>query len=103
MTLQEHPPWVLDVILDLNQKLHRFPTVQQAVVIGQSQVHHRTNHNLPVDDNCLLLNGVQAEYGRLGKVDDRRTHERAEDSAVADGESTTGHVFDGKFAITSLK
>ena len=60
-----------------------------------------TWQNRPID-NHLAVNGyrpvedaVHAEYGGLGRVDDWRTEQRAEHSAVADRERTAVHVLDG--------
>jgi hypothetical protein len=38
----------------------------------------------------------------LWQVDDGGAHERAEDTAVADGEGAAGHVLDGELVVTSL-
>lgn len=72
------------------------------MVVGQGQVHHRADLDLAVDSDRALLDGMQAEHSTLGQVDDRSTHEGAKDTAVADGEGTTSHVFDGELAITGL-
>ena len=40
---------------------------------------------------------------RLREINDRRAVQRTEDTAVGDGEGTTGHVFDSQFTIPCLK
>lgn len=101
-SLQKHASGILNVLLHLHQELHSFPAVQQSVVVGESQVHHRADLNLAVDGNGSLLDGMETKNGTLGEVDDRGTHERAKNATVADGESTTGHILDGQLVVTSL-
>lgn len=73
------------------------------MVVGQSEVHHGADLDLAVDGNGLLLDGVQAENGGLGQVDDGGAHEGAEDATVGDGEGAASHVFDGELVVTGLK
>lgn len=102
INLQKHPSGVLDEVLDLDQELHGFPAIQQAMVVGQGQVHHGADHDLAVDDDGLVLDGVKPEDGGLREVDNGGAHEGTEDAAVADGEGATGHILDGKLVVTSL-
>lgn len=73
------------------------------MIVGQGEVHHGANLDLAVDGDGLVLDGVQAEDGGLGQVDDRGAHEGAEDAAVGDGEGAAGHVFDGELVVTGLE
>ena len=100
--LQEHAPGVLNVLLHLHQELHSFPAIQQPVVVCKGQVHHWADLNLAIDGNRSLLDGVEAKHGALGEVDNGGAHERAKDTTVADGESTTGHILDRELVITRL-
>lgn len=102
-SLQKHASGILNVLLHLDQELHRFSAVQQSVIVGESQVHHRPDLNLAVDGNGSLLDGMETKNGTLGEVDDGSTHERAENTTVADCEGTASHVLDGQFVITSLE
>lgn len=91
-----------NLLLNLHQKRHRLPAIQQTVIVRQRQVHHRPDLDFAVDGHGLLFDGVQAQHGGLREVDDGRAHERAEDAAVADGVCAAGHVFDGEFVVAGL-
>lgn len=99
---KQHLPRVLDKLLDANKESNGFPAIQQTVVVGQGKVHHRTDLDLAVDDDGLVLDGVETEDGGLGQVDDGSAHEGAKDAAVADGEGAAGHVFDGELVVAGL-
>lgn len=102
LNLQQHATGILDVLLDLDKELHCLPAVQQTVVVGQRQVHHRSDLNLSVDSNWLLLDGVKPQDSSLGKVDDGGTHQRTEDAAIADGECSSGHILNSELAVAGL-
>ncbi len=99
---EKHLARILNVLLDLDQELDGLPAVQQTVVVREGEVHHGTDLDLTVDSNGTVLGGVEAEDGRLGKVDDGGTHQGAKDAAVADGESAASHIFDRELAVASL-
>lgn len=101
-TLQQHAPGVLDELLDLHQELDGLLAVEQTVVVGQSQVHHGPGLDLAVHNDGALLDGVETQDRGLGQVDDGRAHERAEDTSVADGESTASHVLERELAVACL-
>ena len=56
-----------------------------------------SHNHWPIND------GMPAEDGRLRGVDDGRSKDRAENTSIADGKSTTIHIFDGKFILPGLK
>ena len=85
-----------------HQELHRLAAVDEAVVVGQGQVHHRPDHDLVVDDDRPLLDRVHAEDGALRRVQDRRRQQRAEDAAVGDREGAALQVVDGDLAVAGL-
>lgn len=66
LSTQKHLPGILDILLDLDQELHGFPTVQQSVIVCQGEIHHGSNLNLAVDRNGLVFDGVKAKHGTLG-------------------------------------
>lgn len=101
--LKKHLPGVLDVLLHLDEELNSLPAIKQSVVVGESQVHHRANLDLSVDSDGALLDSMETQNCALGKVDDRSTHQGAEDAAVADGESAASHVLNGELTIASLQ
>ena len=46
LEVHQHDPGVLNSVLDSSQKGDSLATVDQAVVIGESNVHHRADDNL---------------------------------------------------------
>ena len=100
--LQQHPSRIFNVVLDLYQELHSFPAIQETVVISQGEVHHGPNHNLTIDNNRFILDGMQPENSSLGEVDDWCAHQGAENPAIADGEGTSSYVLNGELVVTSL-
>lgn len=73
------------------------------MVVGEGEVHHRSDLNLAINSHWLLVDGVKTKDSSLWEVDNGGAHERAKDAAVADGEGTTSHVLDGKLVVTSLR
>ena len=45
---------VLDRFLDADEESHRFPAVDQAMIVAERQVHHRTRDDLALDDHRLI-------------------------------------------------
>ena len=65
------------------QELHRFAAVDQAVVVRDGDVHHRSNNNGAVANHRPVLNRVQSENATLRRIDNRRLQQRSVDAAVA--------------------
>ena len=76
--------------------------IEQSVVIGECQVHHGTRDYLVASDHGTIDDGVHAEDGALGWVDDGGAHEGSEGAAVGDGESSALHVLDGDLSLLAL-
>src|SRR5690606_16413965 len=93
--LEQQPSRVLEDILDGDQELHRVLAVDDAVVVGQREVHHRPDHDFVVNGDWALLDLVHAEDRALRRIEDRRRNERAEYAAVGDGERTAGELLHG--------
>ena len=55
------------------------------MVIAESQIHHRPDHDLTLHDDSALGDIVQAEDRRLRIVDDRSAEHRSVDATVGDG------------------
>ena len=68
------------------RNVDRFAAVDEAVVVGQRDVHHRADDDLAVAGDRAVLDGVQAEDAALRRIDDRRREQRAVDAAVGDRE-----------------
>src|SRR5215213_8051197 len=90
--LQQERLRVLDQLLDADEELDGFAAVDDAVVVGQGQVHHRTHHDITLEGDRALLDAVHAQNADLRRAEDRRRHERAEDTAVGDRESATTEI-----------
>ena len=99
---QQHSPGVFDVLFDLHQKLYSLSAIEKTMIVGQCQIHHRSNDNLAVDNHGFFLNRMKSEHSGLRKVDDGSTHQRTEHSAIADSEGSTSHILNCEFVVTSL-
>ena len=58
--------------------------------------------NFAIYGNWLVFDRMQTQHTSLRKIDDRSSHERAENASIADCEGTSSHVFDGQFVVPSL-
>ena len=83
---------VFDQLLHPHQELHGLAAVHDAVIVAESDVHHRPDHHLPVLRDGPFLDLVHAEDADLGRVDDGRAEQRAEDAAVGDGEGAATQI-----------
>src|SRR5688572_3034034 len=73
--LEQQRPGILDELLQANQEPHGFAAVDDAVVVGERDVHHRPDLHLTVDGNRTVLNLVQAENADLWRVQNRRAEQ----------------------------
>mmetsp|Transcript_11760 Transcript_11760/g.24365 ORF Transcript_11760/g.24365 Transcript_11760/m.24365 type:complete len:306 (-) Transcript_11760:383-1300(-) len=101
--LQEQAARVLDLVAHSGQECHSLTPVNEAVVIGQREVH-----DWPRDDVAALghhrahLGCVHAEDGALWRVDDGRAQHAAKDAAIADGEGPAAHVVERQLLLLGL-
>ena len=80
------------------------PEIQVKTYRSHDICHIRTNcAYLSVDGDGPVEDAVHAQDGRLWGVDDRGAHQRAENTAVTDGERAAVHVLDGQVTRTRLK
>src|SRR5215472_7268408 len=79
---EQNPRRILEQPLDVPEKGDRFAAVDDAVVVSERHVHHRTNDNCPFSDNGSFLNRVHPEDATLRRVYDRRRKQRTVDAAV---------------------
>src|SRR5690606_6624161 len=100
--VQQHACRVFQQILDGHQEADCFLAVDQTVVIGQGQIHHRQDDHLTIHGHRALLDLVHTQNGGLRRVYDRRGQQRTEYATVGDGEGTAGHLFHGQLAVTRL-
>src|SRR5262245_63381004 len=85
---EQNPRRILEQPLDVPEKGNRFAAVDDAVVVSQRHIHHRTNDNFPFPDNGSFLNRVHPEDAALRRVDDRRPKQRAVYSSIGDRKGT---------------
>lgn len=72
------------------------------MIVGQCQFHHRAALELAVDFDDAIEDGVHAEDGGLGWVDDWCGYFGSEDASIANSEGSTCEIFDGQFVVASL-
>ena len=61
-----------------------FTTIDETVIVGESDVHHGADDDLSVPHHGPLEHAVHAEDGGLGRVDDRGSEQGAEHSTIAE-------------------
>ncbi len=89
-------------MFEADQEGDRFATIDDAVVVGHGQVHHRAHRDFTVDDHRALLDGVHAQHAGLRRVDDRGGKQRAKDTTVGDGERAAGEFVHRQLVIPGL-
>src|SRR5262249_17882736 len=97
--IQYQPLGILQDLLHAHQERHRLAAVDDAVVVGEREVHHRTDLDLAGHRHRPLLNLVHAEDAGLRRVEDRRRHQRAVYAAVGNGEGAALHLLDLERAV----
>src|SRR5437899_2368324 len=99
LQLHHQPRRILQNLLHPHQKRHRLAAVDEAVVVAEREIHHRTNIDFAGDRYRSLLNLVHAEDAGLRRIENRRRHQRAVDAAVRDGKGAALHLFDLERAV----
>src|SRR5260370_3726305 len=59
--IQHQPRRILQALLDTHQERHRVFAVDDAVIVGQRQIHHRAYLDLSTDRDRAILYLVHAE------------------------------------------
>src|SRR5262245_58192322 len=90
---------VFEPVLDRDQEGHGLAPVDDAVVVGQRDVHHRADLDLlavgGLDGHRTAHDVVHAEDAGLRHVEQRRAHHRAVDAAVRDAEGAALELGEG--------
>src|SRR5580698_8645238 len=89
---EQHATRILKAVLDGNQELHGIATVDDAVIVGQRQIHHGADLDLAVDRHRTILNLVHTQNGALWGIYNGRREQRAEDATVGNGEGAARDV-----------
>src|SRR4029079_11752455 len=99
---EQQPGRILEGILDGDQELHGLAAVDDAVIVGQRDVHHGPHHDLAIDHHRAFLGRVHPENSAWRHVDGGRGQQRAECAAVGDGERAAGELLDADLAVARL-
>ncbi len=121
LEVEEHDARVLHRALDGPQEGDSLSSVNESMVVGESDVHHGLAHHLrgknrsdsymkqlsrgiylAVAHHRPLKSPVHPEDGRLRRVDDGGSKERSEDAAVRDRECSTIHVLHCQLIVFGL-
>ena len=61
LQIDQQPGRILDRVLERDEERHCLTPIDQAVIVGQRQIHHRADHYLPIADHRAVLDAVEAE------------------------------------------
>src|SRR5262245_59761311 len=89
---------VLERFLDVNEEGDGLASANQAVVVGEREIHHRSRYDRAVTHDRALLDPVHAEDARLRRVQDRSREQGAVDAAIGNGERAALQLFERKLA-----
>ena len=93
---------VLNAFLDLPEEQDGLTTVNDAMVVGQGNVHDRASNDRRTLNDGAQLGCMHTENGALRHVHDGCAHHAAEDATVSDGEGTAREILKRNLAIASL-
>lgn len=99
---KKHSLGVFNTVLDLLKEQYSILPIEESMVVSQGQVHHWSGNDLVTSDNRSIVDGMHAEDGRLGWVDDWGSHQGTEGTSVGDGECSTVDIFESKLSLFSL-
>ena len=77
---------IFDELLDGDEEGDGLFAVDQPVVVGEGEIHHRPDFHLAIDGDRTRLDRVHAEDGGLRGIENGSRHHRAVNPAVGDGE-----------------
>jgi hypothetical protein len=88
------PRRILQHLFHAHQEGDGLAAVDDAVIVAEREIHHRSRLDLAGDHHRPLLDLVHAEDAGLRRVQNWRRHQRAVDAAVGDGEGAALHLLD---------
>ena len=95
----QNPGGILEQVFQAFEPGDGFAAVDEAMVVGESDVHHRANDDVAFASDGPVLDGVQAEDATLRRVYDGGGEQGTVDTAVADGEGAALEFFEFQFVI----
>src|SRR5690606_19841487 len=87
-------------LLDGDEEANCLATIDDPVIVGERDVHHRPDLDLSADDDRALDDVVHPEDPDLRGVQDGGRKHRPVDPAVGDGEGAALQLVEGQLAIT---
>ena len=90
---------ILDKLFDRDEEGNGLFAVDQAVIVGEGEVHHRPNFHLIPDGDRALLDGMKTEDGGLGWIEDGSGENGSVDATIRDGEDATEQVGEREFSV----
>src|SRR5213078_492574 len=83
----QHPTGRLDYVFDTLEERHRFPAIDDPMVVSQGQIHHGPDHDVTLSRDGPFLNCVHAENTALWWIHDGCRKQRTVNTSVADRKS----------------
>src|SRR3954447_23211205 len=99
LQVEKRALWIFQVLLDADEERHRLAAVDDPVIVGECEVHHRADDDLTIERDWALLDFMHAENARLWGVEDGGRHERAVHAAIRDRERAALHLLDLELAV----
>src|SRR5271165_440610 len=99
LKIENEPRRVFEAVLHAHKERHSFLAVNQAMIVGQGQIHHRTDFDLPVDRHWPFLDLVHAKDARLRRIQDRCGHQRTVHAAIRDRKRAALHFFEAELSV----
>ena len=94
MLRNQHRLRVFHQLLDPHEEEHGLLAVNQPVVVGERQIHHRADRDLILDNDRAFDDIVHPKDTALRRIEDRRRKERAVSASVGDRKRATREVVD---------
>src|SRR5205807_688842 len=88
-----------DRFLDPLEEGHRFAAIDDAMVVGERDVHHGPNDDVALAGNGAFLNGVHAENSALRRIDDGCREQGTVNAAVADGKGAAAEILRAELVL----
>lgn len=77
LKIENNATGVLNNILDATQEQHGLPTIYEAMIVGERNIHHGANLDFSVHHHGSHLSGMHSHDGALGWVDNGRWEKAA--------------------------
>src|SRR5262245_53789115 len=99
LQIQHEARRIFEAFFHAHQEGDGLAAIDDAVIVGKREIHHRAGLDLAIDDHRPLLDLVHAEDAGLRRIQYRGGHQRAINAAIAYGEGPALHLFDLERAL----